>query len=112
MQTSIKLAIRFRKSHPHRDRVKAIMSDKNRKNSMFSNQDTLVRRAWIESALNSVKSHLDPNLAEYGLVPEVAGLTDPAAASQQNATSSPAAGDRSRPNLYVAWSAPERRSGT
>jgi hypothetical protein len=89
------------------------MSNKNNNDSIFTNQDTIVRREWINSALNSVRSRLGSR-AEND---HVAGNSDnnavgqPAEESKQPdpAERQVSSGQR---HLYVAWSARERRSGT
>ena len=92
------------------------MSDKEQENSLFSNEDTLVRRAWIESALTGVRSHLqahtgDPLLISQGFDAAADSNFEPAAVkAETNAASQPAVSDK--PRLYVAWSSGARRSGT
>jgi hypothetical protein len=86
------------------------MSDKKQEESTFSNEDTLVRRAWIDSALTSVRSHLDAHVGDSGLYPVGADSGAERAEVEQNAAAQPTAGDK--PRLYVAWSSGERRSGT
>ena len=89
------------------------MSDKKQEKSTFSNEDTLVRRAWIDSALTSVRSHLDAHVGDSGPFPagaEGAASGAEMAEVEQNAAAQPTAGDK--PRLYVAWSSGERRSGT
>ncbi len=88
------------------------MSDKNKKEVVFRNEDTLVRRAWIESALEGVRTSLSSsfNTLEFGepasppaaVAPERQPAADPKDAAVVN----------KRPALYVAWSAGVRRSGT
>lgn len=63
----------------------------------ITNEDTLVRRAWIESAIEGVRARVDATLppAEAGNL----GTEEPAA-------------DHDEPHLYLAWDADERCSGT
>jgi len=86
------------------------MSDKNIKEEFFRNEDTLVRRAWIESALDGVRASLSSsfNALEFG---EPAS-TPAASELQPTAETKVAAVGKNRPALYVAWSAGARRSGT
>jgi hypothetical protein len=89
------------------------MSNKNNNDSIFSNQDTLVRRAWINSALDSVRSRLG-----YGTENDsVAENSDSNAVGQPPVEPrQPEAAEHQdsseQPHLYVAWSSRERRSGT
>ena len=73
---------------------------------LFTNEDTLVRRAWIDSAIEGVRERISDPLP----VPEAGDLgcgarLDPDAALQEGleATGS---------HLKLVWSAGERRSGT
>lgn len=89
------------------------MSDKKNRNESFTNEDTIVRRAWIHSALASVRDRLktaypDPDAATAGT--GVDGEDDDVEQSAGAAGSHDTDAGRSR--LYVAWSSPERRSGT
>ena len=88
------------------------MSDKNKNDRLFRNEDTLVRRAWIESAIEGVRASLGSgfNALEFGepINPPAALNNEPQATSKSRF---PAAG-KNRPSLYVAWSASARRSGT
>lgn len=80
------------------------MSDENKKNKnmFFSNEDTIVRRAWIESALASVRSSLLLDEMPAADLPDV-----PSPAEQANSA------DSAQPaGPYLVWSADERRSGT
>jgi hypothetical protein len=85
------------------------MSKNHDKEDLFTNEDTLVRRAWIDSALDSVRSRL-------GGTPDNGESSDCDEESGQSAAPAAAPGSDSerpeRPKLYVAWSATERRSGT
>jgi hypothetical protein len=86
------------------------MSDKNEKQNLFRNKDTLLRRAWIESALQGVRASLESgaHAPEFG---ERASTDAPAPDKTNSAISSSGAASR-RPALYVAWSAGRRRSAT
>lgn len=86
------------------------MSDKNEKEQLFRNEDTLLRRAWIESAIQGVRSSLSggADAPEFGERPG----TDGAAAGETSRTGKPNSTAAKRPALYVAWSAGVRRSGT
>jgi len=88
------------------------MSDKNKNEEFFRNTDTLVRRAWIESALEGVRASLGSGLSalEFGDAADA-----PAAAGAERpplAQSAGAPAGKSKPRLYVAWSAGIRRAGT
>ena len=86
------------------------MSDDKHNKPEFTNEDTIVRRAWIESALEGVRGRLNSIYPEFG-----AGLqeTGPDEIPEQPAARPDAAApQRRRPQLYVAWSSPTRRSGT
>jgi len=93
------------------------MSNKNNNSdSLFSNQDTIVRREWINSALESVRSRLHTGQESDA----IAGCIDSANTAvnegecipeEQAQAKSPAEGTTQR-GLYVAWSSQERRSGT
>jgi hypothetical protein len=77
--------------------------DKNNEKS-FSNEDTLVRRAWIDSALEGVRAQIDaplPAAETAAYVVEGAGMHPEQSEAEEE-----------RPGLYLAWSADERRSGT
>lgn len=80
--------------------------NKNKKNSMFSNQDTIVRRAWIESALESARSSRTENESDNYSHGHVALPLE-----GESAAESPAGSD-SQQGLYLAWSSQERFSGT
>ena len=86
------------------------MSTKNETKSIIKNEDTRARRAWIDSALASVRSRLDasafvPSTLE-SLGHDEAGK--PESDTAQDVVPEPA----QRPRLYVAWSNGQRRSGT
>jgi len=78
------------------------MSNKNNNDSFFTNQDTIVRRAWINSALESARSRLAPSSEHDAVI----GYID------ANDVGQAAAGSAEQPHLYVAWSSQARRSGT
>jgi hypothetical protein len=79
------------------------------KNSRITNADTLARRAWIESAMRSVRLHLNasafvpPSEAEADVGTEAAA-PEPAFEARSER--------RKHGHLYMAWSEGERRSGT
>lgn len=88
------------------------MSDKKYRNESFTNEDTIVRRAWIESALESVRGRLniaypDPDAAIAGT-----GVDGEEKDDAEQSALEPGGARSGRPRLYVAWSSPERRSGT
>jgi hypothetical protein len=85
------------------------MSKNHDKEDLFTNEDTLVRRAWIDSALDSVRSRLggSPDSGESADFDEESGQS-----ADRSAAPGPASKRAERPKLYVAWSATERRSGT
>ncbi len=70
------------------------MSDDDKDRPLIRNEDTLIRRAWIDRALAGVRSRLKP--AELGEAPAAADLapTDPAEPAEAPA-------DGSRPKLYL-----------
>lgn len=79
---------------------------------MFKNENTRARRAWIESAISSVRAHLAVSGSD---VPPVEALGNepsaiPSVVAEPQLTYRPDGGRR--PHLYVAWSDGERRSGT
>lgn len=86
------------------------MSDKSKEEDIFRNEETLLRRAWIESALRGVRASLAcaADAPEFG---ERAGF-DGSVAGETNAAVKSASAAAKRPALYVAWSAGGRRSGT
>jgi len=89
------------------------MSNKKNNESIFSNEDTLVRRAWIDSALNSVRSHLSSGMSESEPTSFVSADSASAQPEVSSQSSKPVVRSqpRERPNLYVAWSSDARRSG-
>ena len=81
------------------------MSNDNEKPELITNEDTLVRRAWIDSAVDSVR-------AKLGGTPgadDAQDRDDQVSPSEARCSAKPRSG---RPKLYVAWSAEARRSGT
>jgi hypothetical protein len=96
------------------------MPNKNNNNSIFTNQDTIVRRDWINSALDSVRSRLGSGSENDAVAGDVVRNNDSNAVGQPPENPQPAeaakaakAQDSSgQPHLYVAWSSQERRSGT
>jgi hypothetical protein len=72
----------------------------------ITNEDTLVRRAWIESAVESVRARINEPLphAESGSLVQIADEESNPVAER------PTRGER--PQLYIAWSDGMRRSGT
>ncbi|MDP6436064.1 MAG: hypothetical protein QF790_08475 [Gammaproteobacteria bacterium] len=81
------------------------MSDKKHRNESFTNEDTIVRRAWIDSALESVRGRLnttypDPDAATVGT--GVDGEEKDDAEQQSAEATKPRGTDVSRPRLYVA----------
>lgn len=76
--------------------------NQNNKNIYFSNEDTIIRRAWIESAVAGARSSV---LADQ---PSVADLPDASTPIEEPRHS----GDSRPAGPYLAWSAGERRSGT
>ncbi|HJP05269.1 MAG: hypothetical protein CL799_12325 [Chromatiales bacterium] len=90
------------------------MSDKKHRTESFTNEDTIVRRAWIDSALESVRGRLntaypDPDPATAGTGVDGEEKDD---AEQSAGAAKPHETGTCRRHLYVAWSSPERRSGT
>jgi hypothetical protein len=82
------------------------MEYKKHNKTAITNEDTLVRRAWIESAVESVRARINEPLpqAESGSLIRMADEAPKLAAER------PARGER--PHLYIAWSDGMRRSGT
>lgn len=78
------------------------MENKKQNEALITNEDTLVRRAWIESALEGVRSHIDAPLS-----PAEAGNIGRNADEEREPTA-----ESERPHLYMVWSSRERRSGT
>lgn len=90
------------------------MSDKNKNSEFFRNEDTLMRRAWIECALDGVRSSLESGLKAMEFGEPVVGpnLAAPDVRSSRPASAPAIAADAAlkRPALYVAWSAGGRRA--
>ena len=88
------------------------MSDKNKNEEFFRNTDTLVRRAWIESALEGVRARLGSGIStlEFGDAADVPAASVAERPSPVQSPGTPAV--KSKPRLYVAWSAGIRRAGT
>jgi hypothetical protein len=79
------------------------MPHKKDNESLITNEETLVRRAWIESAIEGVRAQVDtpqPH-AESGNL-----------ARKEFGTAKQHQDEGERPQLYVAWDADQRRSGT
>ena len=74
------------------------MNYKKDNNNRFTNTDTIVRRDWIETAIESVRARLDEPLP----VPESGDLGAHESGFQDDAGS----------HLTLVWSANERQSGT
>ena len=93
------------------------MSNKNNNNDvLFSNQDTIVRREWIKSALESVRSRLhadrEPDASAGAIEGAYSDASDGESSADANEQATAAAEDSPNRGLYVAWSSQERRSGT
>jgi hypothetical protein len=91
------------------------MSDnKHNKDPFFTNEATLLRRAWIEAAVNGVRARIDAGPDADSPIPVAASeprtlsIVQPADAAALPLMEA----KRRRPNLYVAWPVQERRSGT
>ena len=84
------------------------MASKYNKNSI-KNADTRARREWIESALESVRLHLDVSTFQPA-------STTVVESQGHDKGHEPAAGATARKSarsrLYLAWSDGQRRSGT
>jgi len=91
------------------------MSNKNNNSDVpFSNQDTIVRREWINTALESVRSHLHADRESDVLAGAIEVAYNDAGDGEHlaNEQATAAAGDSPNRGLYVAWSSQKRRSGT
>jgi hypothetical protein len=75
--------------------------------TLITNEDTLVRRAWIESAVEGVRARVETSLS-HAEVDALVREEFPA----DIATCREDAEDADRPELYLVWDADERRSGT
>jgi hypothetical protein len=74
---------------------------------LITNEDTLVRRAWIESAVEGVRARVETSLSQAELDALVREeLPADIAACREGAE------DSDGPELYLVWDADERRSGT
>lgn len=89
------------------------MADDNKKNSRLKNADTLARRAWIQSAMTSVRLHLNASAFVPPAIDAVGheGVGDGDPALEQPELE-PREERRKHGQLYIAWSEGERRSGT
>jgi len=76
------------------------MSNKKHNESLITDEQTLMRRAWVDLALNSVRSQLNFEALESA---------DTVAAGYETADEGANSVSR-RPNLYLAYSASRRRS--
>jgi hypothetical protein len=93
------------------------MSNKNNNSdSLFSNQDTIVRREWINSALDGVRSRLGSGQESDVIAGNIDGANIEAneaeCASTLTGQAEEVAAAPAKRGLYVAWSSRERRSGT
>ncbi|MGI9291320.1 MAG: hypothetical protein ACR2QG_08590 [Gammaproteobacteria bacterium] len=73
-------------------------------NELIRNEDTLVRRAWIESAVEGVRAKVDAPLP----LADVERLS----ADELNMAVSGPADKQPEPELNLVWDAAVRRSGT
>ena len=80
------------------------MSNKKNNDSLITDETTLMRRAWIDLALNSVRSQLNVRALEK---PELvaAGNEQPDSFGAEQSRRS------QRPQLYLAYSATKPRRG-
>jgi hypothetical protein len=83
------------------------MAHEKNNDSLIKNEDTLVRRAWIESAVEGVRARVETSMshAEVDALVREELPADVAACTDE-------ADEADGPQLYVAWDADERRSGT
>lgn len=81
------------------------MANTNESESMFKNENTRARRAWIESAIASVRAHLEVSTFS---APPVDALGHESVEAPPEATG---VDITARPRLYVAWSDGQRCSG-
>jgi hypothetical protein len=90
------------------------MTDKSNDEVLITNESTLIRRAWIETAVKGARTTVD----ELGIDSEspVSYEEDVDTVVEECVSTQPetghASGQREGSHLYVAWSAPARRSGT
>jgi hypothetical protein len=80
------------------------MANKKDTEALITNEKTLVRRAWIESAIEGVRAQVSTPVAHA----EPANL----AREEFCAATEKHQDEGGRPHLYVAWDADQRRSGT
>jgi hypothetical protein len=86
------------------------MANKKHNDTVITNEDTLVRRAWIESAVESVRARINTPLPQAESGSLVQDDDEDLNSAHKPAQAKPVRGER--PHLYVAWSAGVRRSGT
>lgn len=81
------------------------MSYKKYNDERIKNEDTLVRRAWVDSAIEGARSHKD-------VIPpaEAGGLFYSETVEFRAAAGEEA--EETGPHLVLAWDADQRRSGT
>jgi hypothetical protein len=86
--------------------------NKHNKDQFFSNEATVLRRAWIEAAVNGVRARLNANPDVDGLQPEPLHQRRSLVVVQPaNSAATPImTARRRRPDLYVAWPVQARRS--
>jgi hypothetical protein len=80
------------------------MSKKKNGDSLITDETTLMRRAWVDLALDSVRSQLDFRSHENG---DLLAAGYEGNASERRAESS----DRARRHLYLAYSAGKTKAG-
>jgi hypothetical protein len=80
------------------------MAYKKDNESLITNEETLVRRAWIESAIEGVRARVD--------TPRPHAESGSLAREEFRAVAEQHRDEGGRPQLYVAWDAGQRRSGT
>jgi hypothetical protein len=96
------------------------MTDKSNDEVLITNESTLIRRAWIETAVKGARTTVDElgtgsesrdsYEEDVDTVVEECVSTQPESGHASGAEMS--SGQREGSHLYVAWSAPVRRSGT
>jgi hypothetical protein len=86
------------------------MANKKHNETLITNEDTLVRRAWIESAVESVRARINTPLPQAESGNLVKDADEDLKATHKSAQAQPVRGER--PHLYVVWSDGVRRSGT
>ncbi|MCP4000624.1 MAG: hypothetical protein GY727_06925 [Gammaproteobacteria bacterium] len=82
------------------------MDNKRHTEAVIKNEETLVRRAWINSAVESARIRINEPLPQA----ESGSLMQKADEEPNLMAERPARGKR--PELYIAWSDGIRRSGT